>query len=62
MKALLIIFLWNAGELAITSTPMPDRTTCEAVRVDIETQLNKNKYLKGFNKQAIVQCYDVPHE
>lgn len=59
MKALLIIFLWNSGELAITSTPLPNIATCKAVKAQVEETLNKNKYLKGMNRQAVAECFEV---
>ena len=59
MKALLIIFLWNAGELAITSETMPNMATCEAVKAQVEATLNKSKYLKGMNRAAVAECFEV---
>lgn len=59
MKALLIIWLWNAGELALTSEPMPDLATCETVLTATVETMNAHKTLKGMNRGAYGVCVKV---
>lgn len=60
MKALLIIWLWNQGELALTSIELPSKAICEIVKVETLEAMNATKTLRGLNRGAHGLCIEVP--
>lgn len=57
MKTILIIWFFNAGELALTSEVIDGPpSACEVVKELILTELNAHKTLRGINRGAYGFC------
>lgn len=62
MEAILILWLWNAGELALTSIEIRDVETCNVVLAETLETMNATKRLKGMNRDANGVCIEIPKD
>lgn len=60
MKALLIIWIFNAAERALDMEPMPDLAACEIVLTEALERMEEYKRIGGMNKGVGGICVEVP--